>query len=377
MNGWSLDPEGIFLNHGSFGACPTDILGEQQRLRSELEASPVPFTLERLPLLLERARRETASFFGADPSRFLFVKNATTGVNTVLAGLDPTGGKELLLTSYGYPACGKAVERWWCGRGGTVRVVDLPLPPPSDAHLTELIVAGVRDTTEVVLLDHITSSTAVCLPLEEICAKVSRPGLTLLVDGAHAPGTVPLDLEALGRCGVTFYTGNLHKWCCSPKGAAFLWANPAMKMELHPLVTSHGWQAGLHSEFDWTGTDDPTAWLVVPACLKWLAEQREGGWPEIRTECRSLLEYGMEEVASALGVQVMGRGTPFMESLELPYKLYHPQLRSSLWREHRIDIHVEAPTQNYPPILRLSAFLYNRASDYRRLADLFRHLLRP
>lgn len=377
MDPWQLRQDGIFLNHGSFGACPVAVLNEQRRLREELESAPVPFMAQRLPGLLDAARDQLAIFLGAEPLNLVFVRNATEGVNTALASLDP-GGKELLLTSYGYPACRKAVERWWLGRGGHLSRVELPFPPASSEAVAETIAAAVGPKTRVLLIDHVTSATGLVLPLGEILDRVARPDLQVIVDGAHAPGALPLSLEALGEAGVTFYTGNLHKWCCAPKGAAFLWINPQAASGVHPLVTSHGWnredgRPRLWREFDWTGTDDPTAWLVAPFAIEWLASQSQGGWPEIRRRLKSLLMDGAAAVEEVVGKTAVPEAMiQTMKSMRLPDGLAGEGLRLKLWEEHRLDVHLDL--ESGPPLLRISAFLYNRPSDYEALATALRAL---
>ena len=216
---WLLDPDVTFLNHGSFGACPRPVMDDQQRWRERLEHEPVRFLARDLEGLMDEARRKVAAFLGADPTDLAFVPNTTTGVNAVLRSLTFAPGDELLLTSHEYNACANAVRFAAQVAGAKVVVVDLPFPCTGPDQISQRVLSAAGPRTRLVLLDHVTSPTGMILPLDHMVSELDRRGIDTLVDGAHSPGMIPVDLDHLGAA---YYTGNLHKWVCAPKGAAFL-----------------------------------------------------------------------------------------------------------------------------------------------------------
>lgn len=374
---WSLQADARFLNHGSYGACPTAVLERQQEYRKQMESAPVPFMSKRLPELLDSSRVRLAEFLGAEPSHLVFVRNATEGVNAVLSSFPLGKSDEVLTTSFGYGACLKAGDRWCTGQGANLVRAPLPYPLRHPREVLSALKSGASPRTRLIFIDHVTSGTGLVFPLEEILEWAQSRNLPVLVDGAHAPGMLELDLEALARRGMTFYTGNLHKWCCSPKGAAFLWVHPEWASSVHPPVVSHGYglkseRNQLWSEFDWTGTDDPTAWLCGPVAIDYLAGSLPGGWPEIRSGLAELLAEGAAVVDS-----VLKTGTeppPSMRGLlwTIPLQGYPPDLSRTLWTQEKLDVFVHEGYPGGPLVLRLSAFLYNELSDYQRLADCLR-----
>jgi isopenicillin-N epimerase len=385
---WTLDPEVVFLNHGSFGACPRVVLEDQAALRARMEAEPVRFFVRELEGLMEEARRALADFVGADPSDLAFVNNATTGVNTVLASFPLQAGDELLTTDHEYNACRNALEAAAARAGASVVVASIPLPVASAEQAMEAILARVSSRTRLVLIDHITSQTGLVLPIERITAELEGRGVRVLVDGAHAPGMVELDVA---RVGASFYTGNCHKWLCAPKGAGFLWVREDWRERVRPLVISHGATAPVrdksrfHLEFDWVGTDDPTAVLAIPVALETMASLVDGGWPEIRSRNRSLVLEGRrllcealaldppcpEEMIGSLATLPLPDGSP--EPPRSP--LYLDPLQDELLGKHGIEVPVipwPAPPRR---VLRISAQLYNTAEQYRYLARVLPGLL--
>lgn len=279
---WRLDPAVAYLNHGSFGACPLPVLEAQRAWQDRMEADPVRFLGRELPTLLGDVRQELAAFLGADPAGLVFVPNATTGVSTVLASLGLRPGDELLATDHEYNATLNALRRTAETKGARVVLARIPFPIDSALGATGAILDAVTPRTRLVLLSHVTSPTALVLPVDAIVGELAARGIDVLVDGAHAPGQVPVGLD---RLGAAWYTGNAHKWLCAPKGAAFLWARADRRDQLRPLVTSHGAndpdpsRSRLHREFDWTGTDDPSALLAIPAALRFLEGLHVDGWP--------------------------------------------------------------------------------------------------
>lgn len=378
---WSLDPSVTFLNHGSFGACPTAVLEAQSELRQAMESEPVRFLLRELPDLFDEARRVTAEFVGADADNFVFVDNATTGVNAVLRSLDLATGDELLITDHAYNACRNALEFVAEKSGARVVRVPLPFPLSSPDEVVEAILAAVTSQTRLALIDHITSPTGLVLPVKEIVDRLREQGVETFVDGAHGPGMVPLDIGSLGAA---YYTANCHKWLCAPKGAAFLVVREDLRESVRPLVISHGASASdphrsrFHQEFDWCGTRDFSPSLSIPRAIEVVGGMVEGGWTEIMKRNRSLVIEGRNIVASSLGVappcpeEMLGTlaslPLPDGVSTPLPSALATDPLQDRLFREYGIEVPVVSWPGPPRRLIRISAHLYNEESDYQKLA---------
>jgi isopenicillin-N epimerase len=288
---WPLDPAVDFLNHGSFGATPRLVLDAQAAWREEMEREPVRFMVERHDRELGAARATLAAFVGADADDLAFVTNATAGCNTVLRSLELEAGDELLTTDHAYNAVKNAMGYVAKRAGALVVTAEIPFPSAGQDEVVERIVAAVTSRTRLAVIDHVTSATAMVLPIGRIVAALAERGVDTLVDGAHAPGMLDLDVAGIGAA---YYTGNLHKWVCAPKGAAFLWVRADRQDRVHPLVISHGANLPLGErtrfrlEFDWQGTADPSAWLAVLDALRFGAELLPGGWPALRERNRAL-----------------------------------------------------------------------------------------
>jgi len=378
---WALDPEVTFLNHGSFGACPVAVLEEQSELRRQLEAQPVDFFVRRYYPALDAARHALAAFLDADAEGLAFVNNATTGVNAVLRSRRFNPGDELLVTDHAYGACRNALDFVAERSGAKVVVAKLPFPTTGDDEILETIMSLVTDATRLALIDHVTSATAIVLPIKSIVDALAARNVDTLIDGAHAPGMVPLDI---GELGAAYYTGNCHKWICAPKGAAFLWARADLKDAVRPTVISHGaniptdGRSRFRHEFDWVGTQDPSAWLSVPKALKTMEEMLPGGWPAIMEHNRSLVLQGRELLARRLGftfpcpeTHVGSIATVVIPDgpANTPSPLYEDALQIRLWEGHKIEVPI-GPFPCAPQrVLRISAQLYNTIADYERLAD--------
>jgi isopenicillin-N epimerase len=288
---WGLDPAVMMLNHGSFGACPRPVLEAQQRLRAELEAEPVLFFERRMQPLLDESRATLAAVVGADPLDLVFVNNATAGVNAVLRSLRFQPGDELLATDHAYNACRNVLE-FVAGRSGARLVVaPIRLPIESPQEIVEAVVSRTSGRTRLALVDHITSATAAAFPVEEIVRQLAVRGIDTLIDGAHAPGMIPLDIQ---RIGAAYYTATCHKWLCAPKGAGFLYVRRDRQEGIEPPVISHGFntprpgRSRFHTAFDWMGTDDPTPWLCVGEAIHFLGGLLDGASPVGRSPTASL-----------------------------------------------------------------------------------------
>lgn len=283
-----LDPTITFLNHGSFGACPRPVFEIYQRLQRELEANPVIFITRKVPELLKEARANLAQYIGTEADNLVFVPNATHGMNIIIRSLNLQPGDEVLTTDHEYGAVNNT-WRFNCAKWGA-RYINHPIPLPltTPEAFVDALWAGVTERTRVISLSHITSPTALIFPIELVCQRAREAGIITVVDGAHAPGQIDLDLDKMG---VDFYTGNAHKWLSSPKGSAFLYARPERQEMLEPLVVSHGWSRHASDStqfldyFSWIGTDEPAAYLSVPAAIDF---QKQNNWPEVRAACHRL-----------------------------------------------------------------------------------------
>ena len=385
---WALDPSITFLNHGSFGACPRAVLDAQQAHRERLEAEPVRFMVRELPGLLEGARARLAQFVGAHADDIGFVRNATSGVNAVLRSLRFEPGDELLVLDQAYPACRNALEfvaeRW----GARIVVVGLPFEGATADRIVHVITSAVNERTRLALIDHVTSPTGLVLPLERIVSEVQSRGVDVLVDGAHAPGMVLLELDELGAA---YYAANCHKWICAPKGAAFLHVRRDRQEGLHPLTISHGHrfplarQSRFRAEFDWQGTDDFTPWLAIEAARDEVGGMVKGGWPTVRVRNRQLALKARSALCDALGIEppteesLIGSlvAVPLPDGKDAPQAspLYLDPLQDTLLLEHGIELPIIPFPAAPRRLLRVSAQLYNDAGEYEKLAGLLPQLL--
>ncbi|MFL5429404.1 MAG: aminotransferase class V-fold PLP-dependent enzyme, partial [Myxococcales bacterium] len=292
-----LDPGIVFLNHGSYGACPRAVLEKQTEWRARMERQPLVFFRE-VEKLLDEARSVLGAFVGANPDDLAFVKNASTGVSTVVRSLDLRPGDELLTTSHAYNACHntlRAQER----RGVKVVVADVPFPIRSPSEVIDAVVARIGPRTRLAMVDHVTSPTGLVFPIVEIVRALEKRGVDTLVDGAHVPGMLPLDLQELSAA---YYTGNCHKWMCTPKGSAFLWVRKDRQEALLPLTISHGYNAPRTDRsrfrllFDLQGTDDVTGLLCIAESIRFFESIVPGGFAEM---VRALEERGVDTLVDA------------------------------------------------------------------------------
>jgi isopenicillin-N epimerase len=360
------------LNHGSYGATPRVVLAAAEAWRQRMEAQPGRFMQRELPALLRKAATRLAVFLGAAGEDLVFVENATAGVNAVLRSLDFRPGDELLTTSHVYGAVRKAMHHVVSRAGAAVVEVRVPFPLSGEDEIVAAVTQRLSPKTRLLVIDHITSPTALVLPVARLAAAAKARGIMVLVDGAHAPGSLALDIPALG---VDAYIGNCHKWLFAPKSCAFLWAAPAMQASLHPLVISHRYGDGFLAEFDWTGTRDPGTWLAVETALDFvdtigadLLRQRNNA---LRHEAAALLceRWGVEPPAPpGLLVAMATLPLPHGAFAALPPTLDSAKtIRAHLWEKHRIEVPAVAFADRL--WIRISAQIYNDIADYRCLAD--------
>jgi isopenicillin-N epimerase len=382
---WDFDPAITYLTHGTYGACPRPVLEAQRAMLLELEANPIQFLTRDFEDRLDAARRSIAEFLNADPERLVGVPNATTGVATVLASLRLRPGDELLTDDHEYNATLNALQATAERAKARVVRVSIPLPIRHPEEVVEAFISGVTPRTRIALVSHVTSPSGLVFPIEAIVRELDRLGVDTLVDAAHAPGMLPVDVSGLGAA---YWTGNGHKWLCGPKTAGMLVVREDRRDGVLPLVTSHGRndtrnRPRLWKEFDWQGTLNPTAFLALPEALRVIGGLQPGGWPAhmaanraLALEARSLLQerLGLAPIApeSMIGA---------MASIRLPGVLDEDGA-NAIARSLAAEDHVEVPIVAFPVpaareqgagptanLLRVSAQRYNEIGDYERLAD--------
>jgi isopenicillin-N epimerase len=365
-----LDPSVTFLNHGSFGACPRVVFERYQEWQLELERQPVLFLARRLEELLAAARAQLGAYVGADPNDLVFVPNATAGVNVAARAVGLAPGDEVLSTDLEYGALDLTWEHVCAETGARYVRAPIALPISDESEIVEALWSRVGPRTRVLYVSHITSSTALRLPVAELCLRARERGIVSIVDGAHAPGHVPLDIGALDA---DFYSGNCHKWLCAPKGAGFLYVRRELQVDVHPLAISWGYEGdeptfvGRHQE---QGTRDPAAYLTVPSAIEWQAQH---GWDEVRVRChelarRAAVELGLEPLVSGTRDDLFGQ----MVALRLPEDA-PADLKERLYDEYRIEIPVS--DKNGLNLIRASFQGYNDERDLERLRAALDELL--
>lgn len=375
---WAFDADVTYLNHGTVGAPPRKVLEAQQRIRDEIERQPSRFLLRELTAVrvggptgarprLRVAADRVAALVGVRGDDLAFVENATTGVNAVLRSFDFRAGDEILITDRTYGAVAN-VARFVAGRSGaTVRTVEIPYPlTPGDVIAAYAAAVGPR--TRVAVVDHITSESALLLPLAEIATLLRARGVAVLVDGAHAPGAIALDIDSLS---VDWYVGNLHKWACTPRSSGILWAPPERQADLHPAVISWGLDQGFTAEFDLVGTRDPSPHLAAPAAIDFMNEL---GLEAMREHNHALAWEAASALSrrwgTTLGAPESMIGT--MATIPLPERAGDTpeaaaRLRDALLFEERIEIQIHAWRGRL--WVRVSAQVYNDLDDFLRLAE--------
>ena len=383
-----LDPNVTFLNHGSFGSCPLAVLEHQQEIRNRIERQPVQFYQRELEPLLDEARASLAAFVGCPSEDLVYVTNATEGINTVLRSLEFNPGDELLVSNHEYNACRNAIHFAAERNGANVKTIQIPFPIESEQEVVDAVMREVTSNTRLLLIDHVTSQTGMILPIRRIIDQLADRSIDTLVDGAHAPGMLPLNIDSLGA---TYYTGNCHKWICAPKTAAFLYTRSDKRDSIRPLTISHGANSPrtdrtrFQLEFGWKGTGDPSAALTVPYCIEYMDSLISGGWSAIMEYNRKLVLAGRAAIQQELWIEppcpdeMIGSlaSIPLPDSkLEEPY---HSLRYLDYWQKPLIEKHhIEVPVITWPihpkRVVRISAQVYNSLSQYKKLGKVLKKL---
>jgi isopenicillin-N epimerase len=369
---WLIDPGTAYLNHGGFGALPVAVAEAAAALRREVEANPTDMFMRRWQDEVDRVRERVAGLLHARPADLAFVANATAGTATVLNAFPLSAGDEVVVTDHRYPAVRSQVDVLAERRDVSVRQAHVPVDVPTADDIVDRVMAEITPRTRLVVLDHIASPTGFHFPIEALVTAVHDAGLPVLVDGAHAPGQIEVDLDALGA---DFWSGNMHKWVCSPRACAALRVAPQWHNIVRPLVASHDFAEGYQPAFDWTGTFDPIPLLAVPAALDFWDSL---GWDAVRVEQRRLVGDGARHVAERIGtrVAVADEFTAAMRLVELPRPLSFDDgvaLTHRMTTEHKVTAYVTH--HGGASYVRLSGQLYNTPDDYDRLADALISLL--
>ena len=375
---WMLEPGVDFLNHGSFGAVPRAVFEEQTAWRRRIEAAPVEVIARRRLALIDEAKQPVGRWLGMRSGDFGLVTNATEGVNAVLHSLRFGPADELLTTNHVYNAVRQAMK-FTCARSGAgYREVELPLPVRSPHDIFNGVISGLSDRTKLLVIDHVTSPSALVFPVERITAACAARGVDVLVDGAHAPGMIPLDVENIGAA---YYAGNLHKWALAPRGAAFLWVRPDRQDLIHPAVISHHYGEGFCREFSWQGTRDLSAWLAVPRALRFLEEL---GVHAVREHNHAMAAWAQRLLCDRLRIQrplspLDGSMLGSMAAVPLPDRLAGlpdaelEGLQQRLYSEHRLEVPLMRLGKSL--LLRVSCQAYNAPRQYERVAEVFSGLV--
>ena len=378
---WNLEPSRIFLNHGSFGACPEFVIEEQRKWQDQMESEPVRFFEEEMPLLLKQSRDALADFLSCSSEDLALVPNATTGVNTILRSLIFSKDDEILVPDHAYQACRNAIDfvarRW----GANVVTVPIPFPIDGPETVVDLMMSAATEKTKLVMIDTVTSPTGLRMPFEELTSLFEARGIEVLLDAAHGIGMVPLHLDELGA---SYVTSNCHKWLCAPKGTAFLHVRSDKQHKIQPLTISHGHTFPLGTttrfrhEFDWTGTQDISGWCTIPGVIQGMEDLIEGGWPAIMQHNHDLAIEGRNLICETLGIEapcpdsmITCISTLQLPGEPLPHEIMHEPdpLHEILSSKYNIQVPVwswPSPAGRY---LRISAQLYNTIEEYQVLAN--------
>jgi isopenicillin-N epimerase len=369
---WKLDDEIVFLNHGSFGSTPIEVLEKQNQLRQQMEHESVRFMIRELYPLYNESLRKLSRFVGAMEKNMVFVKNATMGVNTIFHSLQFKEGNEILIHSHAYGACVNTIK-WYAERQKLkIVIADIPFPIKNKTQIIDAFQKRITSKTKLALVDHITSPTGIIFPVEEIIDSLQSKNIDVLVDGAHAPGQIPLDLEKLKAA---YYVGNCHKWICSPKGSGFLYVREDKQKLIDPLQISHLFDAPTPEEkkwqgkFFWPGTDDYTAYCCVGYAIDYFENLLPGGWNEIMNRNQTLACEGRKLLCQELGTEPPAPEDMIanLASVQLgdgilpPYGFnYISPLQEKLFSKYKIEVPVIIFNKENPRTwIRIAAQIYN------------------
>jgi len=373
-----LDPNVVFLNHGSFGATPKPVFDAYQNWQLRLERQPVLFLGRELDDLLKESRRMLGEYLNADADDLVYISNATHGVNIIARSLDLKPGDEILTTDHEYGACDYTWD-FICGKTGARYIhQSIPLPIHSEDEIVDQIWQGITPRTKVVYVSHITSPTALRLPVEKVCQRARNAGILSIVDAAHSPGQIPVDLQALGA-DVVF--GNCHKWMLNAKGSAFLYVRREVQHLVEPLIVSWGYNATRETTtgsrfidlFQWTGTKDPAAALTVPTAIQFM---KEHNWDEVRTECHTLLYQAIERICNLTDMPPLyPLDSGFYSQMGIaPLPLSDiTVLKSRLYDEYKIEVPLIQWRERQ--FIRISVQGYNNQEDIDALVSALQMLL--
>jgi isopenicillin-N epimerase len=372
-----LDPGVTFLNHGSFGATPKKVFRKYQRWQLELERQPVEFLGRRFIGLMREARSSLAEYFHTAADNLVYTPNVTVSVNIVARSLGLGTGDEVLATDHEYGACDRTWRFLSKEHGFSYKNQPIPVPMTTKEDFINALWEGVTSRTRVIFLSHITSPTAIIFPVAEVCTRARHEGILTVVDGAHAPGQIPIDMQAIGA---DFYGGNLHKWLCAPKGAGFLYARPEAQKLLKPLIISWGYESETPSGsafidyHEWTGTRDIAAYLTVPAAIQFQADH---DWTAIRTACHQLACEAQAQICALTGITPLHPDDPLwfaqLAAAPLPADTNVTVLKERLYDEYRIE--VPLITWNGRKLIRVSIQGYNSTRDVDILLSALKTLL--
>ncbi len=374
-----LDPDIIYLNHGSFGACPKPVFTVYQSWQRRLEWQPVEFLGVNLDNYLQQARQNLGKYVNSNENNIVFIPNATHGVNLVARSLKLNPGDEILTSNHEYGAC-NFIWEFVCEKGGAIyKRQSITAPFLSDEELLNQLWQGVTSKTKLIFISHITSPTALLMPVQKICQRARQAGILTLIDGAHAPGQIPLDLDTIQP---DFYVGNCHKWMLSPKGAGFIYAKPEVQSLIEPLIVSWGYQSkhavprvSTFVDFlQWRGTNDPAASLSVPAAIEFMNYHH---WDHIRATCHSILGFAMERISEFTGLKPLYPSDSDlfnqMATIPIPQIKNLQEFKNRLLSDYRIEIpYIDWENHHF---LRLSVQGYNTIDDINHLINALKSLI--
>ncbi len=377
LDGWFLDPHCTYLNHGTVGAPPKRVLARQQALRDEMERHPSRFMLRELNLeqpapwrsmsRLREALEQIAPFIGARADDLAFVPNITTGMNAVLRSFPLTSGDEVLITDLAYGGIARAAQSVTHERGAALRIVEMPFPLVSEQQVVDTIAGALSGRTKLVVIDHVAAQTALVLPVAAITAICHQRGVPVAVDGAHAPGSIAVDIPSLGA---DWYCANLHKWAHAPRACGIVWVKPEHQPFLHHPIASWGHDGGFHEEFDHVATSDPTSWLAAPEGIAML---REWGFDEVLAYMHALAWDAGQMLTACWGTSIDAPRTMIgaMVTAPLPESAGSTvEAATALRLQLLVEDRIEVPIHPWHGRLwtRVSTQVYNDRSDIERLA---------